>query len=52
VEVATAVRPGEVLRRPDGPVLVTAQGGLRFDEPQPAGGRRMGGDEYLRGRPD
>jgi methionyl-tRNA formyltransferase len=32
------------------PVLVTGEGGLRLDEVQPAGGRRMTGAAYLRGR--
>jgi methionyl-tRNA formyltransferase len=32
------------------PALVTVDGRLRLDEVQPAGGRRMGGAEYLRGR--
>jgi methionyl-tRNA formyltransferase len=32
------------------PALVTVDGRLRLEEVQPAGGRRMGGAEYLRGR--
>jgi methionyl-tRNA formyltransferase len=32
-------------------ILQTARGALRLDEVQPAGGRRMTGEELLRGRP-
>jgi methionyl-tRNA formyltransferase len=41
---------GALVTRPDGLVLVTRDGGLRLDEVQPAGRRRMSGAEYLRGR--
>jgi methionyl-tRNA formyltransferase len=37
--------PGPDLR------VATAAGWLRLDEVQPAGGRRMSGDSWLRGRP-
>jgi methionyl-tRNA formyltransferase len=38
--------PGPSLR------IATAENWLRLDEVQPAGGRRMAGDAWLRGRPD
>ena len=50
VEVGAQAAPGAILRQPDGPVFVAHDGGLRFDEVQPAGGRRMSGTDYLRGR--
>jgi methionyl-tRNA formyltransferase len=43
-------RPGDLVVVEDAPVLVTAEGGLRLDEVQPAGGRRMSGAAYLRGQ--
>jgi methionyl-tRNA formyltransferase len=40
--------PGTIL---DGPAIATADGSLELLEVQPAGGRRMSGDELVRGRP-
>jgi methionyl-tRNA formyltransferase len=35
----------------DGPAIATADGLLELVEVQPAGGRKMSGEELLRGRP-
>ena len=51
-EPGTAAAPGELVTAADGLVLATSVGGLRLDEIQPAGGRRMSAAEYLRGRRD
>ena len=51
-EPGTAAAPGELVTAADGLVLATSVGGLRLDENQPAGGRRMSAAEYLRGRRD
>lgn len=42
--------PGAIVAMAGAPVLVTADAGLRLDEVQPAGRRRMEGSAYLRGR--
>jgi methionyl-tRNA formyltransferase len=49
-ETRTTDLPGTVAATAAGPVLVTSDGGLRLDEVQPAGRRRMSGADYLRGR--
>jgi methionyl-tRNA formyltransferase len=49
---STEARPGDIVTVEDTPVLVTGAGGLRLDEVQPAGRRRMSGAAYLRGRRD
>ncbi|MEP7360700.1 MAG: methionyl-tRNA formyltransferase [Chloroflexota bacterium] len=41
-------RPGAIV---DGPAIATADGLLELIEVQPAGGRRMSGEELIRGRP-
>jgi methionyl-tRNA formyltransferase len=41
-------RPGTIV---DGPAIATADGLLELLEVQPAGGRRMSGEELIRGRP-
>ena len=43
--------PGRLFADGNGLALVTADGGLRLLEVQPAGGRRMSGAELRRGRP-
>jgi methionyl-tRNA formyltransferase len=42
---------GEVVRASGGPAVATARGLLGLDEVQPAGGRRMSGADFGRGRP-
>jgi methionyl-tRNA formyltransferase len=49
-DVGAETAPGQIVPRAEGLGLVTAEGGLRLDEVQPAGGRRMSGAEHLRGR--
>ena len=43
--------PGAIVPDPDGLALATIDGRLVLHEVQPAGGRPMSGDAYLRGRP-
>jgi methionyl-tRNA formyltransferase len=50
VDVTPEASRGDLVATAEGPVLVTTEGGLRLDEVQPAGRRRMSGAEYLRGR--
>jgi methionyl-tRNA formyltransferase len=42
---------GAVVLAAGGPAVVTARGLLGLDEVQPAGGRRMSGADFGRGRP-
>jgi methionyl-tRNA formyltransferase len=51
-DVAPAAAPGDLVPTGGGGVgLVAADGTLELLEVQPAGGRRMSGQEYVRGRP-
>jgi methionyl-tRNA formyltransferase len=43
--------PGRIVPDPDGLALATVEGRLVLHEVQPAGGRPMTGDAFLRGRP-
>ncbi len=43
--------PGRIVPDPDGLALATADGRLVLHEVQPAGGRPMSGEAFLRGRP-
>ena len=47
---ASIAAPGTIVADGRGLALVTADGLLRLDEVQPAGGRRMSGEEFRRGR--
>ena len=50
-DVPPGEAPGRLCADGNGLALVTADGGLRLLEVQPAGGRRMSGAELRRGRP-
>jgi methionyl-tRNA formyltransferase len=49
--IGAPATPGTILRADGGLIVSTGEGGaVRFSEAQPSGGRRMGAEEWVRGR--